>query len=143
MGARASRSSLARKSLTEREALVVQYVAEGLANKEIGARMSLSAKTIKNHVAVIFCKAEVQSRTALVAWAFRNRVAEAEAERDEARELHAKVCDQYGAAMAEVSRLQQRVMFGRVRRAVNAEVDYEAVAQNGAFVGMVPSVVSE
>jgi NarL family two-component system response regulator LiaR len=55
--------------LTPREREVLGLVAEGLANKEIAARLGISEKTVKAHVTRVLDKLGVQSRTqaALVA----------------------------------------------------------------------------
>jgi DNA-binding NarL/FixJ family response regulator len=55
--------------LTPREREVLGRVAEGLANKEIAARLGISEKTVKAHVTRVLDKLGVQSRTqaALVA----------------------------------------------------------------------------
>jgi DNA-binding NarL/FixJ family response regulator len=54
--------------LTEREKDVLSLLAEGLTNKEIGARLSLSEKTIKVHVSSLFKKLRVPNRTAAAMW---------------------------------------------------------------------------
>ncbi|MGI5430388.1 response regulator [Streptomyces sp. CA-179760] len=48
--------------LTEREREVLVLVAEGLSNTEIGARVHLSAGTVKDHVSAILTKLRVGSR---------------------------------------------------------------------------------
>ncbi|WP_344098874.1 response regulator transcription factor [Myceligenerans crystallogenes] len=58
-----------RALLTRREAAVADLMAEGLANKEIAARLSVSEKTVKNHVNSLFAKLGVTSRSrAIVLW---------------------------------------------------------------------------
>lgn len=49
--------------LSIRETEVIRLIAEGLSNKEISARLSLSEKTIKNHVSRIFSKLNIYART--------------------------------------------------------------------------------
>lgn len=51
------------KYLTEREAQVANLIAQGDSNKEIGDRLELSAKTVKNHVSNILRKLALQRRT--------------------------------------------------------------------------------
>lgn len=51
------------KYLTERETQVAQLIAQGDSNKEIGERLKLSAKTVKNHVSNILRKLALQRRT--------------------------------------------------------------------------------
>jgi DNA-binding NarL/FixJ family response regulator len=48
--------------LTARERDVLVLVAEGLSNADIGARIHLSAGTVKDHVSAIFTKLRVTSR---------------------------------------------------------------------------------
>ncbi|MEX0975380.1 MAG: response regulator transcription factor [Bacillota bacterium] len=51
------------ESLTPRELDVLKQIAQGLDNKEIAARLYLSEKTVKTHVASILQKLDVKSRT--------------------------------------------------------------------------------
>ncbi len=60
--------------LSPREVEVVRLVAEGLTNKAIGARLSLSALTIKNHLARIGRKLDAGDRAHIVAIACRGGV---------------------------------------------------------------------
>ncbi len=53
-------------TLTERERAVMHLVSEGLGNKEIGRRLSLSDNTVKFHLRNIFAKLNVTTRTAAV-----------------------------------------------------------------------------
>ena len=48
--------------LTAREADVLQLLAEGLTNREIGGRLYISQKTVGTHVAHIFDKLDVHTR---------------------------------------------------------------------------------
>jgi DNA-binding NarL/FixJ family response regulator len=48
--------------LTEREREVLELIAQGLDNREIARRLSLSHKTIRNHVSNIFNKLQVAGR---------------------------------------------------------------------------------
>jgi pimeloyl-ACP methyl ester carboxylesterase len=52
--------------LTARERDVLHLVAGGLGNAEIGARLGISEKTIRNHVSAIFAKLGVESRAKAV-----------------------------------------------------------------------------
>lgn len=62
------------KYLTEREAQVADLVAQGDSNKEIGERLDLSAKTVKNHVSNILRKLALQRRTQIAILALRERM---------------------------------------------------------------------
>jgi DNA-binding NarL/FixJ family response regulator len=53
--------------ITAREADVLVLVAEGLANKEIAARLHVSPRTVEKHVESLMRKAGARSRTQLVA----------------------------------------------------------------------------
>ncbi len=57
--------------LSEREREIVVLVAQGLANKEIGARLFLSPNTVKVHLRNIFAKTGAASRTELTMIAVR------------------------------------------------------------------------
>jgi DNA-binding NarL/FixJ family response regulator len=49
--------------LTEQQLRILALLAEGLTNKEIGTRLYLAEKTVKNHVTRILAKLGVQRRT--------------------------------------------------------------------------------
>ena len=55
------------EALTRRELEVLQLVAQGLSNEEIGERLFLSLSTVKGHNRNIFDKLQVQRRTEAVA----------------------------------------------------------------------------
>lgn len=57
-------------ALSEREREVLVLLAQGLSNREIGERLSITEKTVKSHVGGVLSKLGVHSRTqaALVAW---------------------------------------------------------------------------
>lgn len=50
-------------SLTEQERRILTLVAEGLTNRQIGERMSLAEKTVKNYVSSILSKLGLERRT--------------------------------------------------------------------------------
>ena len=56
--------------LSERETEVLRLVREGLTNKQIAARLVISAGTVRSHLEHIFEKLDVHTRTAAVARAF-------------------------------------------------------------------------
>lgn len=54
--------------LTARELEIVQEVARGASNRQIAERLYISEKTVGRHLANIYLKLEVGSRTAAAAW---------------------------------------------------------------------------
>ena len=54
--------------LTPREAEVTGLVAQGLTNAEIARRLTLSERTVENHVSRSLSKLDLSSRTALALW---------------------------------------------------------------------------
>ncbi len=56
---------------TPREVEVLQLVADGLANREIGVRLFLSEETVKSHVRHLLAKLQARSRAHAVAVGFR------------------------------------------------------------------------
>jgi RNA polymerase sigma factor (sigma-70 family) len=71
------RESVARQaiaSLTPREREVLQALAAGLSNKEIGLKLHVSTETVRRHVAHIFRKLGVDSRLHALAFAVRHRL---------------------------------------------------------------------
>ncbi|MDH6193904.1 DNA-binding NarL/FixJ family response regulator [Mycobacterium frederiksbergense] len=59
-------------SLTERETEVLRYVAKGLTAKQIAARLSLSHRTVENHVQATFRKLQVANRVELARYAIEH-----------------------------------------------------------------------
>jgi DNA-binding NarL/FixJ family response regulator len=59
--------------LTEREAQIVQLVAEGMPSKEIAAKLAVSAHTVKNHLFRIYEKLGVSNRSELILYALSSR----------------------------------------------------------------------
>lgn len=62
---------MGRPSLTQRELDVLQQLAEGRSNKDIGRRLSISEGTAKTHVKAILTKLDAISRTEAVAVAHK------------------------------------------------------------------------
>jgi DNA-binding NarL/FixJ family response regulator len=56
--------------LSEREVDVLKLIAGGKSNREIAEQLFLSARTVERHIANIYGKIEVHSRTQATAYAF-------------------------------------------------------------------------
>jgi DNA-binding NarL/FixJ family response regulator len=54
------------QSLSRREMEILEWLAEGLANKEIATRLGISAETVRTHLGHIYEKLHVQGRTEAV-----------------------------------------------------------------------------
>jgi HD-GYP domain-containing protein (c-di-GMP phosphodiesterase class II) len=59
-------------SLTEREVDVLRLIARGLVNKEVAARLGISAKTVGHHVEHIYAKAGVTTRAGATLFAMEH-----------------------------------------------------------------------
>jgi DNA-binding NarL/FixJ family response regulator len=62
--------------LSPRERVIVQLIAEGHSNKEMGEILNLSVKTIETHRAAAMRKINVTSTAAIVRYAIRNKLIE-------------------------------------------------------------------
>ena len=60
--------------LTRRELDILPLLKEGLQNKEIGAKLFISAKTVGHHISSILLKLDVNSRTKAVAEAVNQEI---------------------------------------------------------------------
>jgi DNA-binding NarL/FixJ family response regulator len=63
-------------TLTDRELEILQLLAFGYTNRDIGQRLYISADTVKTHLEHIYQKLGASDRTAAVAEAFRRRLIE-------------------------------------------------------------------
>jgi len=61
-------------NLTKREIEVLKLLAEGLFNKEIAYTLSISEKTVKNHISNIFKKINVSDRTQAAVYAIKHNI---------------------------------------------------------------------
>ncbi len=57
--------------LTARETEIINYMAQGYANKQIAAKLNISEQTIKNHVTSILSKLDANARTEAVVIAIK------------------------------------------------------------------------
>ncbi|MBD5105574.1 MAG: response regulator transcription factor [Lachnospiraceae bacterium] len=62
------------KLLTKRELQILMNVASGMSNKEIGDKLQISERTVKNHISSVFKKIEVSDRTQAAVFAIRNNL---------------------------------------------------------------------
>jgi len=56
-------------AISERETEIVELVAKGLTNQEIAQALTISKRTVDNHVSNIFTKTGAKNRVALLNWA--------------------------------------------------------------------------
>ena len=62
-------SKSAHMSLSAREMEIIDLVAAGLTNQEIAERLTISKRTVDNHVSNMFTKTGSKNRVALLNWA--------------------------------------------------------------------------
>jgi DNA-binding NarL/FixJ family response regulator len=60
------------RDLSERELEIIALVAKGLTNQEIAGTLTISKRTVDNHVSNIFTKTGAKNRVALLNWAMDN-----------------------------------------------------------------------
>lgn len=60
--------------ITEREDAVLRLIAEGLSNREIAARLNLSARTVERHISNIYTKIAVENCAGAVSFAVRHGI---------------------------------------------------------------------
>jgi DNA-binding NarL/FixJ family response regulator len=60
-------------ALSKREDEVLALLGEGLSNREIGARLFISAKTVEHHVGQILGKLDLKNRAAAAAYAVKQK----------------------------------------------------------------------
>ncbi len=61
--------------LTPTETKVVQLVAQGLSNRDVAEKLSVSQRTIESHVSNMLNKTNLHNRTELARWAIENSIA--------------------------------------------------------------------
>ena len=60
--------------LTKRELDVLRLISEGCSNKKISDDLTISERTVKNHISHIFRKIDVEDRTQAAVFAIRNKI---------------------------------------------------------------------
>lgn len=63
-----------RRGLTAREVEVLRHLAAGLSNRDVAARLAISAETVKAHVQHLLHKLGVGNRTQAAVWAVRQQL---------------------------------------------------------------------
>ena len=61
--------------LTPSEHKVLELIGDGLSNREIGERLGVAEKTVKNHITSLLSKMGLQRRTQVAAWVASQRAA--------------------------------------------------------------------
>jgi DNA-binding NarL/FixJ family response regulator len=61
-------------SLTDRELMIIEGIAQGLSNKEISEELFLTEGTIKNNITNILSKLNLRDRTQIAIYAFKNNI---------------------------------------------------------------------
>ena len=62
-------SNTTHMTLSVREMEIIELVADGLTNQEIAERLTISKRTVDNHVSNMFTKTGSKNRVALLNWA--------------------------------------------------------------------------
>jgi DNA-binding NarL/FixJ family response regulator len=62
--------------LSEREKDVISLIGQGLKNRDIASRLSISETTVRHHLTSIYSKLHVTDRLELIIYAYRNGLAE-------------------------------------------------------------------
>lgn len=57
--------------LSDRELQVIELIASGLTNYDIARQLSISKRTVDNHISNILHKTQTDNRVSLVRWAMR------------------------------------------------------------------------
>ena len=60
--------------LTKRELDVLRLISEGCSNKKISDELTISERTVKNHISHIFRKIDVEDRSQAAVFAIRNKI---------------------------------------------------------------------
>ncbi|MDO4606928.1 MAG: response regulator transcription factor [Bowdeniella nasicola] len=62
-------------NLTPSERKVLELIGDGLSNREIGEKLGVAEKTVKNHITALLAKMGLQRRTQVAAWVAGQRAA--------------------------------------------------------------------
>jgi len=78
-----SEKQMGTRALSHREHDILEFVAKGCSNKEIGDALSISCQTVKNHVTSLMMKLDVRNRTELAITAHKLALVKEEVEAKE------------------------------------------------------------
>jgi two-component system, NarL family, response regulator DevR len=70
-------------ALSSQERQILELIGEGLTNRQIGERLFLAEKTVKNYVSNLFAKLDMRRRTQAAAFVAQLKAAERHESRDE------------------------------------------------------------
>lgn len=70
-------------ALTEQERQILDLIGEGLTNRQIGERLYLAEKTVKNYVSTLFSKLDMNRRTQAAAFITKLKADQAKPNRDD------------------------------------------------------------
>ena len=132
------------ENLTERELEVLQLVATGASNRQIGRELFISVNTVKVHLRNVFAKLEVQSRTEATLYAIKEGWIEGvqlPEEKVEAQQPGPRLTWQLGVAIVAVSLLVIAVIFQAVTRPSGDSAGSEAALTSEAVVATVSASV--
>ncbi len=73
-GYRSNEVAEAFQPLTPRESEILEHMSEGLPNKAIASRLSISERTVTTHIANIYSKLHVNNRVSAIQEAMRRRI---------------------------------------------------------------------
>lgn len=93
--------------LSERHVQILELLAEGLDNAQIGARLFVAENTVKSHLQIMAKKTGIGDRAGMVAWAFREGL------------LHVPVVRTIPPEVAEFVSLARRVVAWADAQGVN------------------------
>lgn len=101
------------KPLSAHELRVLELIAEGLTNPEIGKQLYVTASTVKTQVGSMMRKLGARDRANLVALAFRRGILAVEAPQEPSQVQLARLVQRYGASGAG-RRLREKLRIKQV-----------------------------
>ncbi len=78
-----SRQTSEEPSLSERDIEILRLLAQGLTNQEIGDKLAISEKTVRNRLSIIFRQLHIKNRTQAALYAMREGLVDPEDSHDE------------------------------------------------------------